>query len=302
MQENNNINTNGSGAKKLLLTIAIIEAAAIIALLVLMNNKQKESEQLISQIEIGTMVKDSLNHEMSLIVDNYNQLKTSNDTINAQLEEQKAKVVELMENLRRTKASSRDSLKRYKAELETMRSIMRSFIVQIDSLNTQNIMLTEENTRLSGQLSNAKSENRKLADVKDSLQGRVKEAEALKAVGMKLTALNDRDNETSRIVKTQKFKVTFTINENEMTKTGSKDVYVRIVKPDGKVIVNESTGYFKYQGSEIAYSGKKTIEYDGNAQPVTIYAISREVLTGGEYQADIFCDGRKIGNVTVKMN
>ncbi|MCR5454931.1 MAG: hypothetical protein K6F33_08105 [Bacteroidales bacterium] len=301
MQENN-INTNGSGVNKLLMAIAIAEAVALIVLLIVMNNKQRESEQLISQIEIGNMEKDSLSHEMSLIVDNYNQLKTTNDTINAQLEEQKAKVVELMENLRRTKASNRDSLKRYKAELETMRSIMRSFIVQIDSLNTKNIMLTEENTRLSGQLSSAKNENRKLTDVKDSLQGRVKEAEALKAVGMKLNALNDRDNETSRIVKTQKFRVSFTINENEMTKTGAKDVYVRIIKPDGKVLVNENTGYFKYQGNEIAYSGKKSINYDGSAQAVIIYAISREVLPSGMYQADIFCDGRTIGSVNVKMN
>lgn len=300
MQENNN--TNGGGVNKFLLALTIVEAAVIIALLVVMNNNKKESERLISQIEIGNMEKDSLSHEMSLLVDDYNQLKIDNDTINAQLEEQKAKVVELMENLRRTKASNRDSLKRYKAELETMRSIMRSFVVQIDSLNTKNIMLTEENTRLSGQLSNAKSENRKLSNVKDSLQMRVKDAEALKAVSMKLSALNDRDNETSRISKTQKFRVTFTINENEMTKTGEKDVYLRIVKPDGEILKNENLGYFKYQGSEIAYSGKKNIHYDGKALPVTIYAISREVLKGGVYQADIFCDGKNIGSVTAKID
>lgn len=215
MQENKN--SQGMGVNKLLLAVAIVEAVVIIGLLINMNNTKKETERLINQIEVGTMEKDSLNHEMSLIVDNYNQLKTTNDTINAQLEEQKAKVVELMENLRRTKASNRDSLKKYKAEIETMRSIMRSFIVQIDSLNTKNIMLTEENNRLTGQLSNVKNENKKLSNAKDSLQGRVKEAEALKAVGLKLVALNDRDNETTRIIKTQKFRVTFTINENEMT-------------------------------------------------------------------------------------
>ena len=300
MQENNN--NQGAGINKILLALAIVEAAVIIWLLVAMNNSKKEAEQLISQIEIGNMEKDSLSHEMSLLVDDYNQLKIDNDTINAQLEEQKAKVVELMENLRPTKASNRDSIKRYKAELETMRSIMRSFVVQIDSLNTKNIMLTEENTRLSGQLSSVKNENKKLSNAKDSLQGRVKEAEALKAVGMKLTALNDRDNETSRIIKAQKFRVTFTINENEMTKTGEKDVYLRLVKPNGEILKNENLGYFKYQGSEIAYSGKKTINYDGKAQPVTIYAISREVLSGGVYQADLFCDGRNIGSVSVKMN
>lgn len=300
MQENKN--SQGMGVNKLLLAVAIVEVVVIIGLLINMNNTKKETERLINQIEVGTMEKDSLNHEMSLIVDNYNQLKTTNDTINAQLEEQKAKVVELMENLRRTKASNRDSLKKYKAEIETMRSIMRSFIVQIDSLNTKNIMLTEENNRLTGQLSNVKNENKKLSNAKDSLQGRVKEAEALKAVGLKLVALNDRDNETTRIIKTQKFRVTFTINENEMTKTGEKDVFVRIVKPNGEILKNENTGFFKYQGNEIAYSGKKTINYDGKAQATTLYAISREVLSAGIYQADIFCDGKNIGSVSVKLD
>lgn len=291
-----------SSVNKILMAVAIIEAVVIIGLFVNMANTKKETAMLINQIEVGAIEKDSLNHEMEVMLDNYNQLQTTNDTINAQLEEQKARVVALMEDLKRTKAQNRDSLKKYHAEVETLRSIMRSFVVQIDSLNTKNIQLTEENTRLTGQLSNAKNENRQLSNVKDSLQGRVKEAEALKAVGMKLVALNDRDNETSRVLKTHKFRVTFTINENDMTKTGDKDLMVRIVKPDGGILINETSALFKYQGKEISYSAKKTINYDGKAQNTTIYAISREVLSAGIYQADVFCEGKNIGNVSLKLD
>lgn len=291
-----------SGINKFLMIAAILEAVAIVTLLVMMGNNKRESEMLISQIEKGTLEKDSLSREMTFIMDSYNQLQTTNDTINAQLEEQKARVTELMENLQKVKAQNRDSLKKYHAEVETLRAIMRSFVVQIDSLNTKNIELTEENTRLTDQLSDANRQNRKLSNVKDSLQGRVKEAEALKAVQMKMVALNERDNETSRIVKTHKFKVTFVINENSMTQTGSKDLYVRIVKPDGAILINENSGLFKYQGKEISYSARKAISYDGSAQNTTIYAISREVLSAGIYQADVFCEGKNIGSVTVKLD
>ncbi len=291
-----------SGINKFLMIAAILEAVAIVTLLVMMGNNKREAEMLISQIEKGTLEKDSLSREMTFIMDSYNQLQTTNDTINAQLEEQKARVTELMENLQKVKAQNRDSLKKYHAEVETLRAIMRSFVVQIDSLNTKNIELTEENTRLTDQLSDANRQNRKLSNVKDSLQGRVKEAEALKAVQMKMVALNERDNETSRIVKTHKFKVTFVINENSMTQTGSKDLYVRIVKPDGAILINENSGLFKYQGKEISYSARKAISYDGSAQNTTIYAISREVLSAGIYQADVFCEGKNIGSVTVKLD
>lgn len=291
-----------TGINKFLMAAAIVEAVAIIALLIMMGNNKREADMLISQIEKGTLEKDSLNREMTFIMDSYNQLQTTNDTINAQLEEQKARVSELMENLQKVKAQNRDSLKKYRAEVETLRAIMRSFVVQIDSLNTKNIELTEENTRLNDQLSDVQHRNRQLANVKDSLQGRVKEAEALKAVQMKMVALNERDNETSRIVKAHKFRVTFVINENGMTKTGNKDLYVRIVKPDGSILNNENSGLFKYQGKDISYSARKTITYDGNAQNTTIYAISREVLNAGVYQADVYCDGKDIGSVSVKLD
>ncbi len=302
MQENYSEKKNSSSLTKILAAAVIAETILIIYLLFSMNAQKEEADNLIAQIETGNSQKDSLNREMAMIVDSYNQLRTTNDTINAQLEEQKAKVVELMANLKRTKASNLDSIKKYKAEIETMRSIMRSFVVQIDSLNTKNQILTEENSRLTGQLSNARNENRQLTNVKDSLQGRVKEAEALKAQGMRLTALNDRDNETTRILKTQKFRITFTLNENEMTKKGSKDLLVRLVKPDGSILMNESSGFFNYQGKEIAYSAKKNINYDGKAQNAVVYVISREVLSGGVYQADVFADGKNIGSVSVKID
>ncbi len=297
MQENSKSTVN-----KVLLALVIAEAIAILVLFINKGKQEKEAEEMMQKIEIGNNQKDSLNREMEIILDNYNQLQTTNDTINAQLAEQKAKVEELMTTLKRTKASNLDSLKKYRAEVETLRSIMRSFVVQIDSLNTKNQILTEENNRLSGQLSNARQQNKQLSNVKDSLQGRVKEAETLKAQGIKLVALNDRDNETSRILKTKKFRVTFTLSENEMTKKGEKDLMVRLVKPDGSILMNESSGFFNYQGKEIAYSSKKNINYDGKAQNAVVYVISREVLSAGNYQADVFCEGRNIGSVTININ
>ena len=293
---------SNSPVNKLLLALVLVLAVAVIWLLIDRSAQKQQADDLIAKIEIGNLQKDSLNREMTMIMDSYNQLQTTNDTINAQLEEQKAKVAELMTTLKRTKASNLDSLKKYRAEVETLRSIMRSFVVQIDSLNTKNIMLTEENNRLTGQLSNARHENRQLSNVKDSLQGRVKEAEALKAQGMRLVALNDRDNETTRILKAKKFRVTFTLNENDMTKKGSKDLLVRLVKPDGSILMYESSGFFNYQGKEIAYSSKKNINYDGKAQNAVVYIISREVLSAGNYQADVFCEGRNIGSVEINVN
>ena len=82
-----------------------------------------------------------------------------------------------------------------------------------------------------------------------------------------------------------------------MTSKGGKDVFIRLAKPDGSILMNESSSFFNFQGKEIAYSAKKSINYDGKAQNTVIYVISREVLNPGQYSADIFVEGKKIGTV-----
>ncbi len=302
MEQNTTQNTNKNSLAKVLAVVAILEAAAIIALLINKNQTQKETENLIQKIETGQIQKDSLNNELEKLAADYESLQTNNDTLNAQLNEQKQKVEKLIKQLRQTKAANTEEIEAYKREVETLRNIMRSYVVQIDSLNTKNELLIAENNKLKGNIARSNELNQQLTNQKDSLQGRVKEAEALKALNLKLNALNDRDNETSRVIKTKKFKLAFTISENQMTKQGAKNIYIRIIKPDGSVLMNETSAFFNYQGKEIAYSALKQTTYEGKAKTETVYAISREVLTAGTYQADIFIDGKNIGTATIKLD
>lgn len=274
---------------------AYIEAAVIIALIAVLVINSQKADILIDQIETGRSQKDSIAGELSKMMVDYDALKTDNDTINAQLVEQRAKVEQLMVQLRRTKASNAEQIEQYKNEVESLRKIMRSFVVQIDSLNQKNIHLLAENAEIKNDYNKAAAQNKELSYQKDSLQGRVKQAETLKATGLQFVALNDRDNPTNRVFKVKKFQITFTLNENDMAATGNKTLYLRLAKPDGAILVNESTGFFNFEGKELAYSAVKNVNFDGKAQSTTIYVISREVLNSGNYQADIFCDGRRIG-------
>lgn len=274
---------------------AYIEAAVIIAFIAVLVINSQKADILIDQIETGRSQKDSIAGELSKMMVDYDALKTDNDTINAQLVEQRAKVEQLMVQLRRTKASNAEQIEQYKNEVESLRKIMRSFVVQIDSLNQKNIHLLAENAEIKNDYNKAAAQNKELSYQKDSLQGRVKQAETLKATGLQFVALNDRDNPTNRVFKVKKFQITFTLNENDMAATGNKTLYLRLAKPDGAILVNESTGFFNFEGKELAYSAVKNVNFDGKAQSTTIYVISREVLNSGNYQADIFCDGRRIG-------
>lgn len=282
--------------------LAIVEAVIIVVLACMLFSTNNQNNKLEVEVEQNVMQKDSLKGELAGMIENYNNLKTNNDTLNAKLEEQKAKVAQLMEDLDKTKASNRAQIAQYKKEVETLRKIMRSFVVQIDSLNTKNQQLLAENAEIRKDISNQKAENRQLNNLKDSLQGRVKEAELLKARKFTIIGLNDRGAQTNRINKTSKFQIDFYLEENFMTPKGTKELFVRLVKPDGAIIVNPDTKYFSYEGKEIASSASKNVDFDGNQQAVTIFVACQEVLASGQYKAVIYQGGKAIGQSTVNMN
>ena len=60
------------------------------------------------------------------------------------LEKERTRIVKLLS----INASNVQLIKKYKSEITTMREIMKSYIVQIDSLNTRNKILVAENTEI----------------------------------------------------------------------------------------------------------------------------------------------------------
>ena len=137
--------------KKLKIIIGVL-AAIIVALagvLIYQMSKKTEIKEVVQEV---TSSKDSLTNALSLLQQEYSSLSSTNDTINTQLEIERAKVAELIEKVKKTEASNAAQLKKYEKELGTLRSIMKSYIKQIDSLNQMNIALKEEVTEAKKQV------------------------------------------------------------------------------------------------------------------------------------------------------
>jgi len=172
---------------------------------------------------------------------------------------------------------------------------MRSFIVQIDSLNTKNQQLIAENKTIKTSLETVVNENSQLLTVTDSLSNTIKTAKSLKAVGVVANAINERGKPTNRITKISKIEVCFSLPENSITNKGIRPIYIRIARPDGNILLNESSGLFTFDKKEIAYSSSKSENYLGKILNTCIYFNTREALPAGKYTVDVFFDGFKIG-------
>ena len=87
---------------------------------------------------------DDLTNELVELQGEYAQLSSNNDSLNVQLDREREKVSQLLDRIKKTDAANRSKIRQYEKELGTLRSIMKHYIFQIDSLNTLNIALRKD--------------------------------------------------------------------------------------------------------------------------------------------------------------
>lgn len=282
--------------KKILIPSVIVGMLLIggIVFLAISLNQQKRANK--DMQELAELDKKEMENEYQMFADQYSELKTqiNNDSIIEQLTQEQLKTERLLQELKNVKASDAREIARLKKELATCRAVIRSYVLEIDSLNRLNQNLTAENTRMKGQYAEATRQIEGLNADKQSLSEKVAIAAQLDATGISMTLKNKRGRATKRIKRCKTIQVNFNIAKNVTAASGNKTVYVRITTPAGTVL--SGGGSFQYENRSLPYSMRKTIEYTGNETPVTTYWTVNEFLGEGTYNVSIFADGNMIGS------
>ena len=221
------------------------------------------------------------------------QLSLGTDSLILQLEQEKAQIEKLKEELRQTKATDTKRIRALTSEIETLRNLLKEYIAQIDSLHSLNQALTEENTRVREALSAATGRAEELTKQKAELTDVVERAAVLRATGIAVQKLDKRGKKTGKLSKIETLAVTFTIPQNVTAQPGNKEFVLRILSPTDEPL--SGGGTFTYEGSTLSATARKTVEYTGEEMQITIYKPVTESLLAGSYRADLFCDGHLIG-------
>lgn len=277
-----------------LYSIVGILLATVIALGILWSNSEKQNEEM---QELFALEKEELESEYSTFATQYDELKVriTNDSLQQKLEQEKLRTQQLLEELKLTKATDAAEITRLKKELKTVRAVMRSYVMQIDSLNRINEKLTKENRRVTAKYKEASQTISTLNEEKEALSEKVELASQLDALGINMYAAKNNGKKVRKIKNAKKFVLDFTIAKNITATTGEKTIYVRITTPDGNTLTKNSSNVFAYEDREINYSIKKYIEYTGEEQAITLYWDIEEFLQAGKYIVHIFADGNMIG-------
>lgn len=277
-----------------IIAIAVLLIGALAFLGIRLSQANKANEEMVQLFELE---KEEMENEYSSFATQYDEMQIliSNDSLVAQLEREKLRTQQLLEELRATKASNAAEITRLKKELKTVRAVMRSYVVQIDSLNQVNEKLARENKRVRTQYAEVTKQVEVLQEEAKNLSDKVTLASQLDATNIRIHPRNKKGKETSNVKNVVKFAIDFTIVKNITAPTGERTIYVRIAKPDGSVLTKNASQTFAYENTKLEYSIKKLIEYTGEEQGLTVYWDVEEFLNPGEYTVYLFSDGVMIG-------
>ena len=277
------------GLRALMIAMVVVALGLAAALAYVLSSKNKLVNDLNQE-------KQDLTEQIVALQSDYENLSSEYDTINAQLDSSREEIAQLVDRVKRTEATDRAKIRQYEKELGTLRSIMRGYITQIDSLNTLNHRLTEEAASARKEAAETKEINTRLTQQVEDLTGRVTAGSVLKAHNFVMYAYNNADKITDKANRVVRFLVNLSLVENELAERGPVRVYVRVTDPDGNLLSDGRGTTFTFGGETLEATASREVDYQGQEVDLGIYINNIPSFSKGVYTVNAYTEQAQLGH------
>ena len=248
-----------------------------------------------------TIDKEELTAQMIELQNDYASLSSDYDTINSQLDSSREEVSQLIERIKQTEATNRSKMRQYEKELGTLRSIMRNYIVQIDSLNTLNKKLTADAAAARREAAESKKREQELNKTVESLSGQVAAGSVIKARGIRIEAYNASDKVTDRSSRVVRLLTSLSLVENDLAPKGPVRIYIRVKGPDGILLTNSTQRTFEVAGEPMICSASREVDYQGKEVDLSIYLNDIPEFVKGIYTVEAYTEQTMLGSAELML-
>ena len=290
--------TSDNGKHKNLITILVVISVVLAGALgyIWYQNSQNKSQLEERKKELAASMQDLLDLQGA-----YSGLSLQYDTINMQLDSSRMEVEILMEKLKHERQVSNATIRQYQRELGTLRTIMKGYIVQIDSLQKLNTKLTADAAAARKEAAASKKKTEELSKTVKDLTGQVSAGAVLKAYSLKTEAYNKSDKTTDRSSRVAYLLTTLTLGENDLAARGPVTVYIRVKDPEGYLLVSGNQKAFEYNGEVMNCSAYREVDYQGAAVDMGIYLNDIPVYTKGVYTVEAYTQKSLLGTTELML-
>lgn len=293
-------------SKKVIVVIVITILLGVNALLLWQFfDKKTHLEQVSRELDTTMAEKESLAAELQRVKTEYEKLNQENASLQNQLsakdEEIRLKIAQIQKLI-----SSGDAvqLKKAKEELAALKALNQTYVLQMDSLKTANKQLSDENVSLNQTLTSANTKVSSLTQENSLLANKVAIASVLKTANLRAFGVrykgSGKESETSKAKNTDRIKTCFTIMENLVVEKGPKDIFVRVLSPDGAVM-STSSETFIFNGQATLYTTKESIMYENRDTELCVYWEKGNTYNAGKYTIELYCENNQIGVATLEL-
>ena len=248
-----------------------------------------------------TMEKEELTEQMIALQNDYATLSSDYDDINLQLDSSRLEVQMLIEKITKTEATNRSKIRQYEKELGTLRSIMRNYIVQIDSLNTLNKQLTADAAAARREAAESRRKQQELSKEVENLSGQVAAGSVIKARGIRIEAYNASYKVTDRSSRVVRLLTSLSLVENDLAPKGPVRVYIRVKGPDGILLTNDSQRTFEVNGEPMICSASREVDYQGKEVELSIYLNDITGYVKGIYTVEAYTEQTRLGSAELML-
>ncbi|HIQ85819.1 MAG TPA: hypothetical protein IAC86_08545 [Candidatus Cryptobacteroides excrementigallinarum] len=282
------------GLKTVMIIMIVVAVALAAALAYVMMSKNR----LVSQLNDE---KADLTEQLITLQNDYADLTSEYDTINYQLDSSREEIAQLIERVRTTEATNRSKIRQYEKELGTLRSIMRGYIEQIDSLNTLNKQLTAEAASARKDAADSRRRSEELAQQVETLTDKVTAGSILKARGLRMEAFNANDRVIDRSTRVVRLLVSLSLVENELAERGPVRVYVRVSDPSGNLLLDGKGTTFTFDGQTLEASASREVDYQGEEVELGIYVNNIPEFYKGIYTVEVYTEQSLLGTAELML-
>jgi flagellar basal body-associated protein FliL len=290
------------GAFIFVITFLILSLAGNAVLYWMYDTKTKKEIQYVEKIKYVEDENREVKNDLLELKQQYADLQTNDAAMQTEIDAKRKQIDSLLVMVQKYKGNA-SMVKQLKEETETLRRIMQGYVRTIDSLNTLNINLVAEKKTIQGHLEKEKEKSGSLEKEIENKQQIINKAQTLTAFGISAKAVyfkrgGKKEVETSKARKCEKIKVSFSLGENKIARSGPKDFFIRIITPDGKEMAKsyEESFRFVFNKTKGYFAGKETLNYANVEMSAQTYCEGNSDFVPGKYQIEVNADGVTIGS------
>lgn len=275
------------------------------------KNKTKETiQQKDTQLATTTSEKDELRKELDDATMRYDMIKTSSadmahskDSVitkrDREIAEKRAKIQQLLTKVNATK----EELAQAKTLIASLNDDIVGYRTQIETLQGEKLVLTQEKETVTKERDVARKETEDAKNVIKEKEDVIDIGSTLHASNFSITGINERksgkEKSTSTAKRVDKLRISFDLDENRITQSGNKTIYICITDPKGTPVTVEAlgSGNFKTRdGADKFFTQRVEVNYtQGQRQTISVDWKQNSNFETGDYKIEVYNNGFKIG-------